>query len=135
MFAIDLVTLDGKDLRTHQLMECKQELRRLLARAPVDCPVRYVDHVDGSGIALFARVCKLDLEGIVASTNSVLKKKTARRARGSKYLSRNYRQKVRREELSERDRRNRLLVGTVALRLVGCRNNSAQGSFTLAARE
>ena len=65
-FAFDLLTLDGKDLRTHQLIERKQELRRLLARAPLDCPLRYVDHVDGSGVALFERVCKLDLEGVVA---------------------------------------------------------------------
>jgi bifunctional non-homologous end joining protein LigD len=65
-FAFDLLTLDGRDGRTHQLTERKPKLRRLLARVPRDCPLRYVDHVDGSGIALFDRVCKLDLEGIVA---------------------------------------------------------------------
>jgi bifunctional non-homologous end joining protein LigD len=42
-FACDLLTLDGKDWRTHQLIERKRELRRLLAKAPVDCPLRYVD--------------------------------------------------------------------------------------------
>jgi bifunctional non-homologous end joining protein LigD len=50
-FAFDLLTLDGRDWRTHQLIERKQELRRLLANVPVERPVRYVDHVDGSGIA------------------------------------------------------------------------------------
>jgi len=33
-FAFDLLTLDSKNLRTHQLIERKQELRRLLARVP-----------------------------------------------------------------------------------------------------
>jgi ATP-dependent DNA ligase len=44
----------------------KQELRRLLARVPADSQLKYVDHVEGTGTALFQRVCKLDLEGIVA---------------------------------------------------------------------
>jgi bifunctional non-homologous end joining protein LigD len=44
-FAFDLLRCEGMDWRTHQLLEGKQELRRLLARVPVDCPVRYVDHV------------------------------------------------------------------------------------------
>jgi bifunctional non-homologous end joining protein LigD len=51
-FAFDLLTLDGKDWRTHQLIERKRELRRLLAKAQVDCQLRYVDHVDSSGVAL-----------------------------------------------------------------------------------
>src|SRR5690242_13339959 len=29
-------------------------------------PLRYTDHIEGAGVALFERVCKLDLEGIVA---------------------------------------------------------------------
>ena len=43
----------------------KQEQRRLLAGAPLDSRLKYVDHVDGAGTALFQQVCKLDLEGIV----------------------------------------------------------------------
>jgi len=65
-FAFDLLTCDGKDLRTERLLDRKQELRRLLAKISPPFPLRYADHVDGSGIALFQRVCELDLEGIVA---------------------------------------------------------------------
>ena len=47
-------------------MDRKQELRRLLANVAASSPVKYVDHVDAAGVALFERVCNLDLEGIVA---------------------------------------------------------------------
>jgi bifunctional non-homologous end joining protein LigD len=103
-FAFDLLTLDGKDWRMHQLLERKQELRRLLARVPVDCPVRYVDHVDGSGTALFARVCKLDLEGIVAKHKFGPYVEDREQSTWVKILNRNYSQKLGREELFERDR-------------------------------
>ena len=46
-------------------MDRKQELRRLLARSS-DAPVKYTEYIDGCGMALFQRVCELDLEGIVA---------------------------------------------------------------------
>jgi len=62
-FAFDLLTY-GKDLRTERL-DRKQELRRLLARSP-DAPLKYIEYIDGCGVALFQRVCELDLEGIVA---------------------------------------------------------------------
>ena len=65
-FAFDLLAAHGKDWRTGGLTDRKQELRRLLGRLPRDSRLKYVDHVDGSGTALFQRVCKLDLEGIVA---------------------------------------------------------------------
>src|SRR5215469_7659339 len=65
-FAFDLLMSDGKDWRTEPLTDRKQELRRMLAKVSPPFPLRYVDHVDGSGKALFERVCQLDLEGIVA---------------------------------------------------------------------
>src|SRR5437899_7676486 len=68
-FAFDLLTFDGKDLRTERLMDRKQELRRLLARAS-DCPVKYTEYIDRSGVALFQRVCDLDLAGIIANQKS-----------------------------------------------------------------
>ena len=40
--------------------------RRLLAKVSPPFPLRYAEHVEGSGTALFQRVCELDLEGIVA---------------------------------------------------------------------
>ena len=65
-FAFDLLTWDGKDLRTERLIDRKQELRRLLARSPATSPLKYTEYIDGHGMALFQRVCELDLEGIVA---------------------------------------------------------------------
>src|SRR6266700_5424165 len=65
-FAFDLLTCDGKDLRTERLMDRKQELRRLLARAPANSLLKYTEYIDGCGTALFQRVCELDLEGVVA---------------------------------------------------------------------
>src|SRR2546429_8123915 len=59
-FAFDLLTCDGKDLRTERLLDRKQELRRLLARAPADSRLNYTDHVDGLGVTFFQRICELD---------------------------------------------------------------------------
>src|SRR6266704_3411078 len=56
-FAFDLLTRDGKDLRTERLLDRKQELRRLLARACA--PLKYTEYIDGCGMALFQRVCEL----------------------------------------------------------------------------
>jgi bifunctional non-homologous end joining protein LigD len=61
---------DGKDWRREGLTDRKQELRRLLSKVLVDSRLRYVDHVDGNGTALFQRACKLDLKGIVAKQKS-----------------------------------------------------------------
>ena len=41
-----------------------------VARAPADCPLKYTEYIDGSGMALFQRVCDLDLEGIIAKHKS-----------------------------------------------------------------
>jgi len=65
-FAFDLLTWNGKDLRTERLLDRKQELRRLLARSPATSPLKYTEYIDGHGMALFERICELDLEGIVA---------------------------------------------------------------------
>lgn len=70
-FAFDLLTSGGQNLRTERLTDRKQELRRLLAKSSPPFPLRYAEHVDGSGTALFQRVCELDLEGIVAKHKSL----------------------------------------------------------------
>src|SRR6266849_3863022 len=62
-FAFDLLKSDGRDLRSERLTDRKQELRRLL-KVPAS-RMRYVDHIEQHGMALFQRVCKMDLEGIV----------------------------------------------------------------------
>src|SRR6059036_176449 len=68
-FAFDLLTY-GKDVRTQRLLDRKQELRRLLARSPAISPLKYTEYIDGSGTALFQRICDLDLEGIIAKYKS-----------------------------------------------------------------
>src|ERR1700688_4788311 len=47
-----------------------QQLRRLLSRVAEASPLKYADHVDGSGTALFEHVWKPDLEGVVAKQRS-----------------------------------------------------------------
>src|SRR5207245_3283435 len=40
---------DGKDWRQETLTDCKQELRRLLARSPAMSPLKYTEYIDGCG--------------------------------------------------------------------------------------
>lgn len=63
-YAFDLLWLDGQDLRALPLVERKQALRDILPRRAAH--LIYVDHVAESGIALYERACRMDLEGIVA---------------------------------------------------------------------
>src|SRR3989441_11573864 len=63
-FAFDLLTCDGRNLRTERLLDRKQELRRLLARACA--PLKYTEYIDGHGMVLFRRVFGLDLEGLLS---------------------------------------------------------------------
>jgi bifunctional non-homologous end joining protein LigD len=65
-FAFDLLMLRGKDCRNECLIGRKQELRRLLNQLPGVSRLKYADHIESSGTALFPSVCELDLEGIVA---------------------------------------------------------------------
>ena len=105
-FAFDLLTCDGKDLRTERLLDRKQELRRLLAKNPAACPLKYTDHVDGFGTALFQRVCELDLEGIVAKQKFGPYVTEREQSTWYKILNRGYSQKDGREELFERERQS-----------------------------
>ena len=68
--AFDLLFDTGTDLRREQVLDRKSELRRLLRHIPKEEPLMYVDHVEQHGEGLFQRVCKLDLEGIVAKLKS-----------------------------------------------------------------
>jgi bifunctional non-homologous end joining protein LigD len=69
-FAFDLLWNAGKDHRLDALLDRKQELKRLLSKLPPSVPVRYADHVEGKGVTLFERTCKLDLEGIRCQTQT-----------------------------------------------------------------
>lgn len=67
MFHIfDLLYLDGFDLTRCTLRERKQVLAELFARVPEDSPLRYSDHVEGNGAAMFKQACKFGIEGIVS---------------------------------------------------------------------
>src|SRR5881397_4376271 len=90
-FAFDLLTCDGKDLRNERLQDRKQELRRLLARACA--PLKYTEYIDGCGMALFQRVCELDLEGIVAKQKSAPYVTEREQSTWFKILNRGYSQK------------------------------------------
>ncbi|HMH06272.1 MAG TPA: hypothetical protein VK579_06280 [Terriglobales bacterium] len=58
--AFDLLMSDGRDLRTERLADRKHELRRLLSKTP-ESRMRYVEHVEQYGTALFQRVCNIPL--------------------------------------------------------------------------
>jgi bifunctional non-homologous end joining protein LigD len=62
-FVFDLLTLDGKDLRSLPLEARKARLAQLLPRSTV---LRYSDHVVGRGAEVFAAACQRGLEGIVS---------------------------------------------------------------------
>jgi ATP dependent DNA ligase domain len=118
-FSFDLLVSDGKDWRRAQLLDRKDELRRLLARVQLDSRLRYVDHVDGSGVALFQRVCKLDLEGIVAKQKSGPYIADRENSTWFKIRNREYSQMAGREKLlSANDTRNQFQDGILACWLV-----------------
>lgn len=73
--AFDLIHLDGYVLTEVELATRKKLLKSLLANrgtATNRGPIRYVQHFEGKGAALFEEVCSLGLEGIVC------KRRTAR---------------------------------------------------------
>ncbi|SDR63873.1 bifunctional non-homologous end joining protein LigD [Rhizobiales bacterium GAS113] len=63
-FAFDLLHLDGEDLARWPLLERKERLETLLARA--DSRLRYSEHVIGNGPVVLREASKLGAEGIVS---------------------------------------------------------------------
>ena len=103
------LTCNGKDLRTERLLDRKQELRRLLARACA--PLKYTEYIEGCGTELFQRVCELDLEGIVAKAEVWAYVTEREHSTWFKILNREYSQKDGREELFERERHSEPVAG------------------------
>jgi hypothetical protein len=93
------------------LADRKQELRRLLTRLSADAPLKYTEHIDGRGTALFQRVCELDLEGIVAKQKFGPYVTEREHSTWFKILNREYSQKDGREELFERERHSEPVPG------------------------
>jgi len=107
-FAFDLLMADGKDLRSERLTDRKQELRRLMLKIP-ESRMRYADHIEEHGTALFQRVCEMDLEGIVAKHS--LAPYATEHTMWFKIKNRNYSQMAGREELFERERHREPVPG------------------------
>jgi len=107
--AFDLLMIDGKDLRREKLTDRKHELRRLLSRVPKS-PAYYADHIEGYGTALFERVCRLDLEGIVAK-HAFGTYATDEKTTWFKIKNRGYSQSQGREKLFERERHKEPVPG------------------------
>ena len=116
-FAFDLLYSDGKDWRRDSLVERKAALRQMISRLPADSPLRFADHVERSGVQLFERVCKLDLEGIVAKYKFRPYGGADALSTWYKIRNRNYSQMVGRNELFERDRHKEPVPGWHACEL------------------
>jgi bifunctional non-homologous end joining protein LigD len=65
-FLFDLVHLEGHSLARASLEERKALLKDLLGAPAAGSPLRYSDHVTGSGAEFFAQACGLGIEGIVS---------------------------------------------------------------------
>lgn len=63
LFAFDLVSFEGRDLRPLPLLERKGWLARVL---PAAGPLRYSDHIEDQGEAFFEQVAAMGLEGAMA---------------------------------------------------------------------
>jgi bifunctional non-homologous end joining protein LigD len=66
-FAFDILWYDGRDVRDMPLIERKQLLKSVI---PQQSPLRYSDHVERNGEALFQKIKQRGLEGIVAKQAS-----------------------------------------------------------------
>lgn len=62
-YVFDILSLNGKDLTKLKLVERKEILKGLLPESNI---VRYCDHIEGEGIALYEQAKKMNLEGIIA---------------------------------------------------------------------
>src|SRR5207249_12078306 len=67
-------------------------------------PLRYADHVEAAGVALFECACELDLEGIVGEEKARACVTEREQSTSYKIRNRSYSQMAGHEELLERDR-------------------------------
>jgi len=100
--------------RICELSDCwiaNRNFGRLLAQSPADVPLKCTEYIDGHGMALFQRVCELDLEGIVAKHKIGPYVTVREHSTWFKILNREYSQKDGREELFERERHQEPVAG------------------------
>lgn len=62
-FVFDVLQIDDEPVMKLPLIERKTRLQKLV---PKKGPIRYSDHIEGSGAAFFAAACKQGLEGIIS---------------------------------------------------------------------
>jgi bifunctional non-homologous end joining protein LigD len=110
-FAFDLLHLNGKDCHRDALAYRKVALRGLLKFPSADSRLSYTEHVEGAGVALYERVCELDLEGIVAKYKFAPYLLQNGLSAWYKIRNRNYSQMVGREKLFEQDRHREPVPG------------------------
>jgi bifunctional non-homologous end joining protein LigD len=65
-YAFDLLYLRSLDLRGAPLLERKRALAELLAGERKNSPLRYSEHLEADGGAVFRNACTMELEGIVS---------------------------------------------------------------------
>jgi bifunctional non-homologous end joining protein LigD len=65
-WVFDLLYLDGRDLTGKPLTARKTELQRLLKGNSRTGPIRYAEHFDEDGAAIFKGACDMNLEGIIS---------------------------------------------------------------------
>ncbi|WP_437682649.1 DNA ligase D [Sorangium sp. So ce131] len=65
-FVFDLLHLDGRDLRGCTQLTRKRALEALLAGVPEEGSLRYTEHIEEDGAAVFQHACKLGVEGVIA---------------------------------------------------------------------
>ena len=63
LYAFDLVSFEEYDLRTLTLLKRKQYLKKIL---PNIGPIRYSEHIEKAGEAMYEQVSSLGMEGLVA---------------------------------------------------------------------
>ena len=100
----------GEIYATERLTDRKHELRRLMSKVS-ESRMRYVEHVEQYGTTLFERVCKMDLEGIVAKHSLGNYVTEPQKTTWFKIKNRSYSQSVGREKLFDRERHREPVPG------------------------
>ena len=129
-YAFDLLMRDGKDLRSERVTNRKQELRRFLSGLPTSSRLRYADHLEQHGTALFHRACQMDLEGIVAKHSWGPYVTDREQSTWFKIRNRSYSQMQGREELFERERHTEPTPGWHCCELASAELEHANVSFS-----
>src|SRR6476620_2988660 len=66
LYAFDVLYLDGRDLRRKTMEARRAALVSMLSMCAPGGAVRFSEHVEGLGEAMFRHACRIGLEGIVS---------------------------------------------------------------------